>query len=348
MRYRIEELESPAVDLLSQPSASFPSAPSDDGVQSLCLNLHGLSVELRVSSASLLTYCQSLFRHYLSTGQRAEISVQLALVDSPPTRPALSASTPIVRQPPRIIGIASQQCLYLETPGKGAFVIDRSKPTITGHFTAELLEDQNLFDRLLVGSLTLLLRQWGFFAVHGFCAAHGGHAALLVGGSGSGKTTAGLALVRAGWGFLANDLPLLREKVRGLYVFSCPERVRVTTETISLLPELQSLATAGAGKLDFYIEDLYPGAMVARAALKWLLFPRVRKDQPTRLNRVSASDTLIALLPHSMATWDKTMASTQFSLLERLARTIPAYQIDLGTDFEGWGSLLTDLPNTPR
>lgn len=325
--------------------AAVSDQPGSDGVEALCLNLHGMSVECRISCASLLAHCRSLFRRHESPCHRRHgVVLQLDVVDAAPRCLAPPDSIVVLDQPPRLVGRADQHRLFLDLRGKGALVVDRSQRSITGQVTPELLEDRNLLDRLLVGSLALLLREWGFFPVHGFAAARDDQAALLAGESGSGKTTAGLALVRSGWGFLANDLCLLREMDRKLHALSCPERVHITPETASLLPELQALAAIEEGKSGFHVEDVYPNAPIDQAVVKWLLFPRIRPGQPTRMHPMTATEALLALLPHSMATWDRSSASAHFSLLERLAKTTPAYQLDLGTDFEGWGSLLADLP----
>jgi hypothetical protein len=345
MRHIVAQSDIPQRDPVFQRVVSFLDQPSHNQVPSACLDLHGIAFELRASPASLLAYCQSLFRLYVSPRRRqAGIVLQLELVESLSTPVPPPTSVTIARQLRGIVCSVDKQRLFLEFDGKGAFMIDRMMHTITGQVTPELLAEHHLLDRLLVGSLALLLREWSFFAVHGFAAAWNGQAALLAGEPRSGKTTAGLALVRRGWKFLANDLSLLRDTAGGPYIFSCPERVYATAQTARLFSELQPLAGGQEDKIGFQVAEIYPGAVADRAAVTWLIFPRVRKGQPTRIHPMTSAEALIALLPHSMATWDRSTASTHFSLLERLARTAPAYQLDVGSDIEGWASLLTDLP----
>jgi len=317
-----------------------------DRLLSLSLNLHGISVELRTSCASLLTYCRSLFRRYVSPCQRQPgIVLQLELVDFPVVLPALASSGVVVHRGQGIICTTDQRYFFVELDGRGTLVIDRSTSIVTGQVTPVLLTDQNLLNRLLVGSLVLLLREQGIFPVHGFAVARDGWGALFVGSSGTGKTTAGLGLVQAGWGFLSNDLSLLCEAGHRVHVLCSPEQVHITAETASFFPELQPLIETGGGKFAFYVEDIYPHAVVDRAEVKWLLFPRVRQNQLTQLKRMTKSGALIALLPHSLAAWDRAMVPAHFSLLSRLVETALAYRVDLAADFHRLSSLLADLPD---
>jgi hypothetical protein len=63
---------------------------------------------------------------------------------------------------------------------------------------------------LLLYSVLLLLRYWGFYPEHAACVAHDSVGCLLVGDSGSGKSTLTLSLVQHGWHYLADDALLLR------------------------------------------------------------------------------------------------------------------------------------------
>lgn len=310
-----------------------------------CLDLHGVSVELGASSGSLLAYCRCLFSRYLTPNCVApEIRFELELVDSVPAPPPVPAASLAVHQPRGMVCTADQRRLLLEFDGKGTFVIERSPPAITGRVTPTLLAEPHLLDRLLVGSLALLMREFGIFAVHAFAAVYQGQAALLIGQSGSGKTTAGLALVRAGWGFLANDLALLRRVGEEFQILSCPERVQVAADSASFFPELGALVGSTLEKTGFHAEDIYPHAATSRGRLGYLLFPCVSPGQPTSLRRLAVPEALIALLPHSLAIWDRANVSAHFSLLVRVAEQVPAYNLELGADFSRLPCLLASLP----
>jgi hypothetical protein len=67
----------------------------------------------------------------------------------------------------------------------------------------------------LMLSLLWLLRQHGIYALHanGLVKESG---ILFVGGSGSGKSTSSLSLIRQGWSYLSDDVILLRNSLDGI------------------------------------------------------------------------------------------------------------------------------------
>lgn len=307
------------------------------------LNFHGLSMRLDTSSTELLEYCQSLFQRQLSRCSiRPSGVLRLSLVDTPafvsPSPPAT-----IVYRRHDMACTADGAIFWIELRGKGVFVIDQQALTVMGQVSPDLLADANMLDRLLVASLAFLLRDRGVFPIHAFAAAWRNQALLLAGGSGSGKTTAGLALLRAGWGFLANDLSLICDAGQDIEVLACPQRIHVTAGTVSLFPELSVVAGSGQGKAGFRIEEVFPNACVDRAPARSLLFVRVGGDQPTQLRRLTARDALLALLPQSFAPWDRKRAAAHLALLGRLAETTAPHQLELGPDLDRIPLLLAGM-----
>ena len=301
-------------------------------------------MRLSTSSAELLDYCQSLFHRHLSLCQERPAGVlRLSLVDAPTLTPPAPPSASVVYQRRDIACTADGDLIRIELNGKGAFVIDRKTATVSGQISQALLADENLLDRLVVASLAFLLRERGIFPIHAFSAVWNGFALLLVGKSGSGKTTAGLALLQAGWGFLANDLALLSETVEGIDVLCCPQRIHVTAETASFFPELHALASPRPGKAGFRVEDIYPDALVDHAPARGLLFVQFSRDQPTQLRPISAQEALVALLPQSFAPWHRAQAAAHLALLGRLVETLPTCRLDLGASLDRLPALLADL-----
>ena len=82
-----------------------------------------------------------------------------------------------------------------------------------------------------------MLKRRGKYAIHAAGVARNGRSLLLPGTSGSGKTTLTIALLRAGFDWLSDDLVLLR-CVDGWPAqhLAFPEKIKATQNTLSCLP----------------------------------------------------------------------------------------------------------------
>jgi len=137
--------------------------------------------------------------------------------------------------------------LYLDFPGCGRSLCDVRNRHATVWYSESAAADAWLLSHpFFTISLTELLKREGLFMVHAAGLAVGRKGLLLAGDSGSGKTTLTLMLVRAGFGFLADDTVFLSASVpgeisRGLRVLAFPDEAGVTEQTAGFFAELQSL-----------------------------------------------------------------------------------------------------------
>jgi len=146
-------------------------------------------------------------------------------------------------------------------------------------------------------------------AFHAAAVSSGGGSLLLPAASGSGKSTLTAALLRAGFGYLSDDIVLLDQpahRVRGLPLPICikaagaaalrshypalersPLHLRADDQRVRYLippPDAWSLATAGEPR-----------------AVEWIVFPRYDPDRPTALERIDGGRALARLLPQAAA-----------------------------------------------
>lgn len=99
---------------------------------------------------------------------------------------------------------------------------------------------------VLLGLLPLL-QSLGFHDLHGAAVAHGPVRCLLLGESGSGKSTAALNLVTEGWNFVSDDALLLRALSSGVDVFAFRREFCLARSVVESRAELS--AAAGASPL---------------------------------------------------------------------------------------------------
>jgi len=95
--------------------------------------------------------------------------------------------------------------------------------------------------------------------LHAAALARNGRSLLLTGSAGAGKTTAAIALARAGSTLLSDDGPLVTTTGDGAVVLSSLDYVHATDRTLALFPDLRAHVVGGRDHREKYA--------IARAAL---------------------------------------------------------------------------------
>jgi hypothetical protein len=175
-----------------------------------------------------------------------------------------------------------------------------------------------------------ILKNHDRFPVHASGVALRGHAVLFPGASGAGKSTLALACVRAGWEFLGDDVVLLRgsdgERLR-LHAF--PDEIDLTEQTVRIFPQLADAAPTTRRWPKHRISPLdIPRLRIAAAVPPAALVFPMRVAGPARLVPVSQDEALVALVPNVIRT-ERRVAQRHLDVLATLARTVPAYHLEI-------------------
>lgn len=170
--------------------------------------------------------------------------------------------------------------------------------------------------------------------VHAGAVGDGTGAVLIVGVSGSGKSTTTLACLRAGLHYLGDDYVLVdpdRAFVHSLY-----HSGKLTPNTLVHFPELTPHVANPDSMTDFkailYMADLFPQQMSASSPLKAILIPTITGQPHTHLTLVSPMLALRALAPSTLFQAAQPSAD-EFAKIGRLVRSVPAFRLHAGTDF---------------
>lgn len=184
--------------------------------------------------------------------------------------------------------------------------------------------------------------------VHGGAVGHASGALLLAGRGGSGKSTTALAAWCAGFDYLADDYALLHETPAGPQVRSLYGSAKVDEPMLARLPELIRWGAPVPGAFDGPKRLLLAGtgtpAVAAARPLRALVLPRVAPDAApvARLEPASAGEALRALAPSTLFQLRDSSPETT-RCLARLAGTLPAFRLHLGTELDSVTAALRDL-----
>ena len=201
-----------------------------------------------------------------------------------------------------------------------------------------------LMEHLVLQILLLeMLRGQDLFWLHAACVAHGGRAVLLVGQSGSGKTTSCLNLAGHGFEFLGEDRVFLRSDRGRTSLLAYPRDMAVTRETLALLPFLNERVGAvsfTSRKLRIAAATLFPGPRRESAQPGLILFPRVSAAARTTFQPLPAAAALCRILPNSLLASHPAVSARHFQALSALASGSRAYEVAMGRDIEAFPELV--------
>ena len=223
---------------------------------------------------------------------------------------------------------------------------NKGVPNIKARIARELLRSGRLEDILFTG-LAPFLRRRGYFLAHAFAAARSGQAVLLVGPSNSGKTTAGLSLISDGWGYLANDVVLLKLRGDEVYALPTPGTVGLSTQTINLIPGLEAIRDRMSegefiGKKYLPVLEIVSSWTVP-APVRTICFPKIDRHQVHQLKKISKAITFARLMESSTDRWDQAMLEDHVNLLHCLIEQADGYELRVGDQVANWSESLSEI-----
>jgi hypothetical protein len=212
---------------------------------------------------------------------------------------------------------------------------------------------ESVLENLFVAShlvLTILLveilRRRDWYSVHAAGFSENGRAILIPGTSGSGKSTLSVALLRANFDYLSDDMVFLARHPEGLRVRGLVEDVDVSDQTIRFFPELDFLLRSpqmsGYLKRQVHPEEVYRTKVVAEARPKAIVLPRVSGDAGSVITSIESDEALLEIVPNVLLTEVHTCQG-HLAVLAELVTQTACYRLDMGRDFDDIPALLRGL-----
>jgi len=187
-------------------------------------------------------------------------------------------------------------------------------------------------------SLAVLLRHRDWFPLHAAGLVRGGHGVLFPAGSGRGKSTAALSLVRDGWQCLSDDSVLLRSGDNQIRAYSYRPEFCVDPSMAAHFPELDdpewSPSLSDPSKWQIDIDRIYPGQSIPACVPRLVVLPKIADAEKSAVEPVAVKPALEALIDQGafLLTPDPTVADRHLTILRRLIRQSRTYRLHAGRD----------------
>jgi hypothetical protein len=199
---------------------------------------------------------------------------------------------------------------------------------------------------MLTIALVETLKRFERYSLHAAGLAWNGRGILVPGASGAGKSTTSVTLVRAGFGFLSDDTVFLTRDRDGIWVAGFPDEVDVTDNTVAMIPELAYLAESairpGRDKHSFRVEEVFGITPVVGCRPEVLLAPQVVAGPDTRVEPLSTSEALMALLPNVLLT-EPVTTQAHLDMLAELVESLRCLRLLVGSDLDAAAACVADL-----
>jgi hypothetical protein len=189
----------------------------------------------------------------------------------------------------------------------------------------------------------LLLALGQLMQVYGFEPCHAGavstpdnfqQGALILGSSGSGKTTISIGCATIGCGLLGDDLVMLRhdKAQNSIRAYAISHEVAIRSGTLDLLPSLASLRTLPADQRDkryCQSEQIRTGSTRTYTPIHLLCFPSLTDDASSTVIPLSKASTLQALVDECLGKKALPFSAQErvFAFLCQLAEQATGYQL---------------------
>lgn len=316
------------------------------------LHLHKLTISLESDQPLLRRHWRRLFAGWLAQApqrRHSDLCLQLTLADTLPPLPETAPYfTDAQSKNAGILSVyrtaVNEALLHYQDGALVRVPLDApvaAQSVIRGVATEQVLQ-HGRFEDVTFTSLAPVLRRHGYFLVHAFAAGKNGRCVLIVGPTGSGKTTTGLSLLLRGWQLLANDVVLLEARPDGIYALPTPGDVGIRPHTFELLPALRALAktVAAPGPVTVPAQQLIDGRWSPPQRVTAVVTPRIEGGDGSRLAPQPRAICLSRLMEESIDRWDEATLLDHIDVLEAVTTQATPYTLHLGRDLEQAAALL--------
>jgi hypothetical protein len=243
------------------------------------------------------------------------------------------------------------QRLYLDAGSHGRMLCDVPTRRVTiAYPQSEEADPWLLSHPFFTVPLAELLKRLELYMAHMAGLAVNGKGLLIAGESGAGKTTLALALVRAGFGFLADDTVFLSTS-SGLKALAFPDEFDITPQTAAFFPELRRLDRESISmrreKRPICAGEVYQTEPCWECQPAIVVFPRPARSSESTLAPMPKDRALMELVCNVLRTEPRS-AQAHLDALAALVKQCRCYRLQTGRDFDKLAVLLRAMLEQTR
>ena len=196
-----------------------------------------------------------------------------------------------------------------------------------------LLSKCNFF---LIGLIHLLSR-FRLYDLHAAGFIRDGAGCLLLGESGSGKSSMTLSMVRQGWHYTSDDAILLKSSADGVEALSFRKKFFLDPVLIHHYPEiapyLERPTNGKRGKRFLYLDLVYPDRFYPDFLPKVLIYTSIVSQPESMLTPIDQTSSLIKLMKQSASLFfNREAVKAHLDALKQLVNQTDSYELIAGRD----------------
>jgi HPr Serine kinase C-terminal domain len=311
-----------------------------------CFNIHGLTLAVNASAGIWELLDSRLGAFPPSQSNPPDFAFEFGEMGQFPIEPPQGHTRPIYESGlGEVLYAPEQDVLYVNyhdrVQARCELLSGRARVAFQATTENLWIATHHLFTILLIECL----KRRGLYSLHAAGMCVNGKGLFLPGSSGAGKSTLALALVRAGYGLLADDMVFLQSDAEGLCALAFPEEIDVTEETARLFPELHFLlneSAQGKRKMQVNLKKVYGATAVSRCQPAVLVFPRVGDCATSVCIPMDRGAVLLELVPDVLLT-EPHASQMHLDILASLVKQCECYRLETGRDFDVLPGILAEL-----
>lgn len=307
-------------------------------------DVHGFPVRMQTDDEVVFAAAREALCGFQVMDQEPDTYMSIVMqavedITEVPIKPSESAQ--LIRETPTD-GVTVSCTLYRDEPGwlldfdqAGRMALDFDNGRVEGWLVQPGRMALDWAASFVLLAAIELLRSKGLYAIHGAGLERNGKGVLIVGFSGAGKTTSCISLMRAGYGCLSDDHPILHTAGAEPILMPFPGRLAVTDKTIDWFAELAAAREgfrSDTRKHSFELQEI-DGFIEGRPCPpKLIVFPRIVDWPESFFEEMPKPRALEELLPQTLLVLDPELAKRQFQAMADLVLSTPVYRLHFGED----------------